>query len=192
MKEEQQGPWLIVCSGFHAAGYTDALLADMAQYPIWQTLHVWRSLTVLSGSELRCSLELDLGLPQGNRPSPPLIFLAFSAGCVAAVSVARYWQVQGGRVLALLAVDGWGVPLVAPFPVHRLSHDAFTHTTSAFLGTGQQNFYADPSVSHLQLWQQPSQVWGWQTKMGQPATAPDQRTTAGDCLANWLAGYCAL
>lgn len=96
----------------------------------------------------------------GNEPSP-LTFLAFSAGCVAAASVAHYWVQQGGRVNSIIAVDGWGVPLVGPFQVHRLSHDFLTHAMTASARPGQAHFYAAPAVPHLKLWQDPDRVAGW-------------------------------
>lgn len=68
---------------------------------------------------------------------------------------------MGGSVVGLIAVDGWGVPLFASFPVHRVSHDQFTHWSSARLGAGQDSFYADPAVSHHDLWSAPQQAEGW-------------------------------
>jgi len=44
-----------------------------------------------------------------------------------------------------------GVPLVGNFPIHRLSHDYFTHWSSAVLGSGNDSFYADPPVEHLEM-----------------------------------------
>lgn len=71
------------------------------------------------------------------------------------------WQRLGGTVNAVLAIDGWGVPLVGGFPVHRLSHDSFTHWSSALLGAGEDSFYADPGVAHLELWRSPQTAHGW-------------------------------
>ena len=99
---------------------------------------------------------------QAIAPDAPLVFLAFSAGCVAAVGTAYYWTQQGRQVSAVIALDGWGVPLVGPFVGYRLSHDAFTHQTSACLGRTVPSFYADPPVSHQKLWCNPAQVKGWQ------------------------------
>ena len=53
---------------------------------------------------------------------------------------------------ALIAFDGWGVPLVGNFPIYRISHDQFTHWSSELLGKGDKSFYADPPVEHLDLW----------------------------------------
>jgi hypothetical protein len=90
-----------------------------------------------------------------------LIFLGFSAGVVAAIGAALAWQQNGGKVRALIALDGWGVPLLGDFPMYRLSHDEFTHWSSALLGTGEDSFYADPPVAHLDLWRSPDRVTGW-------------------------------
>lgn len=87
----------------------------------------------------------------------PITIVAFSAGVVGAIAAAQRYRRSAVR--AFIALDGWGVPLVAPFPIYRLSHDGFTHWTS--LGYGQQNFYADPAVAHLDLWRSPDRVTGW-------------------------------
>jgi hypothetical protein len=94
-------------------------------------------------------------------PDDPLILISFSAGVVGAIGAAWAWHHQGGKVSALLALDGWGVPLYGPFPIYRLSHDYFTHWSSQGIGMGQETFYADPSVGHLDLWRSPDQAWGW-------------------------------
>jgi hypothetical protein len=91
----------------------------------------------------------------------PTIWLAFSAGVVGAIGAAWGWQLASGKVLAFIALDGWGVPLFGNFPIHRLSHDRFTHWSSALLGAGADSFYADPAVEHLDLWRSPSTAWGW-------------------------------
>ena len=92
----------------------------------------------------------------------PLVFIAFSAGVVAAIGAARLWQKQGGTVCALIALDGWGVPLAGDFAIHRVSHDRWTAWSSAVLGGGDSDsFYADPAVDHLTLWRSPQTVWGY-------------------------------
>jgi hypothetical protein len=67
----------------------------------------------------------------------------------------------GGTVKAFLAFDGWGVPLYGNFPIHRISHDYFTHWSSALLGGGEDSFYAEPAVEHLDLWRKPNVCKGW-------------------------------
>lgn len=91
----------------------------------------------------------------------PIIFISFSAGVAGAIGAAWGWQMLGGIVQAFIAFDGWGVPLYGNFPIYRLSHDYFTHWSSALLGKGQESFYADPEVAHLQLWQKPDVCQGW-------------------------------
>ncbi|MEM7725486.1 MAG: hypothetical protein AAF208_03835 [Cyanobacteria bacterium P01_A01_bin.45] len=96
----------------------------------------------------------------GNNLDTPLVFISFSAGVVGAIGASHLWQSQGGNVKALIAIDGWGVPLLGSFPIHRMSHDYFTHWSSLLLGGGKNNFYAQPSVSHLELWRSPDLVKG--------------------------------
>jgi hypothetical protein len=99
--------------------------------------------------------------------SEPLMLIGFSAGVVGMVGAAGAWQQQGGTIRALVALDGWGVPLYGSFPIYRLSHDGFTHWSSQVLGLGQDPFYAEPGVSHLDLWRSPDQAWGWWHQEGQ-------------------------
>lgn len=105
---------------------------------------------------------------RGTALPGPLLFIAFSAGCVATVSAVNDLLRQGWPVAAIILVDGWGVPITPEVVGYRLSHDAITHATSAALGRGNASFYAEPSVSHHDLWQHPAQVVGHQ--MGFDAT----------------------
>ena len=93
----------------------------------------------------------------------PVAFIAFSAGVVGGIGAAIAWQLQGGQVQSLIAIDGWGMPLIANFPLYRVSHDYFTHWSSAILGAGEKGFYAAPGVSHLAIWRSPEICWGWRT-----------------------------
>jgi hypothetical protein len=62
-----------------------------------------------------------------------------------------------------MAIDGWGVPLWADFPVYSLSPDRFAYETTRGLRSPQLcHFYADPSVSHLDLWESPQRALGWE------------------------------
>lgn len=70
------------------------------------------------------------------------------------------WQQLGGQIAAILAIDGWGVPLLKDIPCYRLSHDFFTHWSSALLGSGRDSFYAAPDVTHADLWQNPQRIEG--------------------------------
>ena len=91
----------------------------------------------------------------------PLTFITFSAGVVGGIGAAIAWQSQGGNIKHFIAIDGWGMPLVGSFPLYRVSHDYFTHCTSRILGAGEGGFYADPEVSHLDIWRSPEHCWGW-------------------------------
>ena len=107
-----------------------------------------------------------------------LTFISFSAGVVGGFGAALTWQLQGGKIKSFIAVDGWGMPLFANFPIYRVSHDRFTHQTSALLGSGRQGFYADPEVKHLEIWRSPD-TYGWQDI----ALGCKTRTTLTDYLA---------
>ncbi len=89
-----------------------------------------------------------------------VLIIAFSAGVVGAIATARIWQRQGVRIAGFIAIDGWGVPLAGEFPIHRVSHDQFTHWSSLMLGGNAAHFYADPAVDHLTLWHSPETVLG--------------------------------
>lgn len=114
----------------------------------------------------------DWLLTQGVDPCTPLQLLAFSAGVVGAAWLSQVWA---GRMVRVIAVDGWCVPL-GSVGVYRLSHDWITHANGMLLG-GEQFFYADPHVSHWALWQDPDQVWGWHGS---------QRVRAGDWIREAL------
>jgi hypothetical protein len=133
------------------------LVFPVERYPAYSGLHILRFL-----HEQLSQRDPDLAF------STPIVLIGFSAGVVGAVSAASAWQAMGGTVTALFAIDGWGVPLVGRFPMHRLSHDTFTHWSSALLGAGEDSFYADPAVAHLELWRSPQAADGWWL-------VPDQR-----------------
>ncbi|MDB9525128.1 hypothetical protein PN498_03945 [Oscillatoria sp. CS-180] len=121
-------------------------------------------------------------------PREPLFLIGFSAGVVGATAAANLWRGQGRRVAAMIAIDGWGVPQVGDFPFHRVSHDYFTHWSSAMLGAGLESFYADPAVEHLDLWQFPDQTIGRQLFTAD-MSAKSTQTTAIACIAQWLLHY---
>jgi len=91
--------------------------------------------------------------------SPSVLFISFSAGVVGAIGAAI--QLTGSKVKAFIAVDGWGVPLIGNFPIHRLSHDHFTHWSTF---SGADSFYAEPGVEHRYLWSNPQTTVGWWVK----------------------------
>lgn len=180
---------IVLCPGFHSSELTEHFLKQITAIH----LHKWKILvfpadrySVYSGTDILRFLHENL-----NPHTPdawlktPVIFIAFSAGVVGAVGAATAFQVLGGKVSALFALDGWGVPSSGDFPIHRISHDHFTHWTSALLGSGQDSFYADPPVEHLALWRSPHTTSGyWISSSHQPT-----KTTTLQFLKYWLNVY---
>ncbi|MBE9189153.1 hypothetical protein IQ230_01980 [Gloeocapsopsis crepidinum LEGE 06123] len=157
---------IVICPGIHAPHLTqefvqglNATASDTYNFLIYPN-HDYAVLSL----HLLQFLQAQLGNSQRRSP---VVFIAFSAGVVGAILAASVWQSLGGQVLALIAIDGWGVPLFGNFPLHRLSHDYFTHWSSAMLGSGSHNFYAEPAVDHLTLWRSPHNVSGCYTKDSQ-------------------------
>jgi hypothetical protein len=122
-------------------------------------------------------------------PSADVLIIAFSAGVVGAIAAAQLWQGQGRTVTAVIAIDGWGVPHLGNFPCHRLSHDHFTHWSSALLGAGLDSFYAEPGVEHLAMWRSPDQVSGYWLPTPQATPHQAQKTTAVEFIASLLQRY---
>lgn len=127
---------------FH--GTDEVLIFPISDYPAYSAAHIMKF--------------LQRHLAPGEKP---LIFISFSAGVAGAIGAAWGWQLLGGRVEAFIGADGWGVPLYGNFPIYRLSHDYFTHWSSALLGGGEDSFYADPGIEHLDLWGKPDTCKGW-------------------------------
>jgi hypothetical protein len=151
---------------------TNILVFPTDRYPAFSGCHILRF--------------LRQQLPRQGHLSRDLVVISFSAGVVGAIAAAWMWQQTGGQIQAFIALDGWGVPLLGHFPIYRLSHDYWTHWTSALLGSGSESFFADPPVSHLDLWRSPQTVTGVNVQMtaeGQEVRSP---TTAiaflGKCL----------
>jgi hypothetical protein len=148
---------VIICPGVHSPQLTESFLQAIeasddwlifptGEYPAYSAINIFNFLLK-------------------NEPEPksasPLLFICFSAGVVGGIGAAIAWKMNGGRIKALIAIDGWGVPLMADFPIHRFSHDYFTHWSSALLGAGEDSFYADPGVEHLEMWKFPGKIMGW-------------------------------
>jgi hypothetical protein len=170
---------VIICPGVHSPELTQGFLEGLGKpldpkavcvfpterFPAYSAPHILKFL----GEQW---LDLD-GRFQHPYPLPSVVLVGFSAGVVGAIGVAQVLQSLGISVKALVAIDGWGVPLCnhfpwGHFPIHRLSHDRFTHWSSKLLdqtlsvGNGS-DFYADPAVSHLDLWRSPQTASGWST-----------------------------
>lgn len=149
---------IIIIPGIHDAELTDSFVRGIQQkiqqnYLILPT-EQYQPYSAISIYQWLNQQQLD--------KTEPLAFIAFSAGVVGGIGAALAWQSQGGRIQSFIAIDGWGMPLIASFPIYRVSHDRFTHVTSGMLGAGQFGFYADPNVSHLTIWRSPERCWGWQ------------------------------
>jgi hypothetical protein len=165
---------LIICPGIHSPQLTEQFVQNIQD-------RVEQDYLVLPTEYSPYSaIAIDRWLKrQGISPVKPLSFVAFSAGVVGSFGAAWAWQLRGGQVNNFIAVDGWGMPLSANFPLHRVSHDYFTHWSSRILGAGQQDFFADPRVEHLELWRSPRTTYGWRI------VAPGQKTR--DTFSNYLA-----
>lgn len=157
---------LLICPGFHPSLATQSfvrqlelLLSNTSNLNITANLRIFpaQDYKTLSALHILHFLQACYGRPQN---ALPLVLISFSAGNVGAIAAAWGWQLWGGCVKAVIAIDGWGVPLVGNFPIHRLSHDRFTHDTSLSLAQ-EESFYADPAVDHLEMWRSPATVNGW-------------------------------
>jgi len=166
--------YIIVCPGIHEPGLTDNFVLNCLE-PIVEKLDKGSSIDILiypgqglaslSGLHILKFLwertQASSEYPLGNFPNTTLVFISFSAGVVGAMFAATNWHILGGKIKAFVAIDGWGVPLWGEFPIHRISHDYFTHWSAKILGGGHNNFYAEPSVEHLQMWREPQSIQGW-------------------------------
>ncbi len=157
---------IFICPGFHIPQLTQSFLQELSLSNSDSILSVNtrtlkpKSYTVVSAVHILQDLIKAYGQP---RQATPVLFISFSAGVLGALGAAWGWQLLGGKVKAVIAIDGWGVPLMGNFPIHRLSHDYFTHQTSVVVNPSEDSFYADPGVEHLQMWRSPSTVTGWAT-----------------------------
>ncbi len=186
---------VLICPGIHDPALTEELLASLkSSFSSDSKLSQPGNILVFSEQNYYLSLSAFhiLQFMQERLGSPtaasPVVFIGFSAGVVGAIGAAWGWQLMGGLVKALIAFDGWGVPLGGNFPLHRVSHDFFTHSSSSMLGSGADSFYADPPVEHLTLWRSPQTSWGWWIKPD-GETQPPRRMTAAEFLIMLLNRY---
>jgi hypothetical protein len=160
---------IIICPGIHEASITESFITGCFHPTTDREILVVPTEGILAVSAFHVLQFLRDRLK--NKLRSPVVFISFSAGVVGAIGAALSWQILGGQVQAFMAIDGWGVPLWGNFPIHRLSHDYFTHWSSTLLDGGKDNFYADPSVEHLAIWRSPAIVQGrWVDSL----TAPPQ------------------
>ncbi|MEH2275509.1 MAG: hypothetical protein V7K40_12160 [Nostoc sp.] len=185
---------IIICPGIHESNLTESFkveLLDMVSNGAitYNTANILiypgKDVLVLSAFHMLQFLRDRLG----DQLKSPIIFISFSAGVVGAIGAACLWQLLGGRVKAFIAIDGWGVPLQGNFPIHRMSHDYFTHWSSCLLGSGQNNFYAQPAVDHLSIWRSPQTVQGWWVDSSIGIFPPKGHLTASEFLLMLLKRY---
>jgi hypothetical protein len=157
---------IVICPGIHEPSLTENFISKClfsASESLEAEKHgkilIFPGHGLLALSSLHILHFLSHGLQ--DDPKSPIILISFSAGVLGAMGAACAWQILGGKIKAFIAIDGWGVPLWGDFPIHRLSHDYFTHWSSSLLGGGHRNFYAEPPVEHLSMWRWPELVKGW-------------------------------
>ena len=168
---------VLICPGFHSAKLTEQFVQSVFDpagsldgfYPLVVEAFCADPIAVFDWMNRTLGLPGDVG--------EPLLAIGFSGGVVGITGALLQWQQQGGQVRKLIAIDGWGMPIVG-LPVCRLSHDGFTHWSTLPIGAGKVNFYANPSVEHLQLWGAPDQVigqamTGWQMHGGMQTNAAE-------------------
>jgi len=185
---------LVVCPGFHLPDLTFHFLEAMQTVAQQRNAAVatWLTEPNVTVADDRHPPYLGLSVDWlrdriGKDYQPPaLLLIGFSAGVVGAIQTAVGWQLHQHPVRALIAVDGWGVPLTGDFPIHRVSHDAWTHWSSLVLGGNATHFYAEPAVNHLDLWRSPQTAIGWQIS---PNAAYRSQTTAAQLIVDLIAQY---
>ncbi len=152
---------IIVCPGIHQSELTESFILRLSDACCHWAANILvypsQGFSSLSGCQILQFLHNRLE----GRLESPVVFISFSAGVVGAIKAAYLWQLFGGYVKGFIAIDGWGVPLWGNFPIHRMSHDYFTHWSSKVLGNGENNFYAHPPVDHLEMWCNPQTVQGY-------------------------------
>ncbi len=191
---EQYSCQIIICPGIHKPQFTQEFLQGLqrcATGNLAKTLN--QDLLILPNQDYPsyCAIHILADLQRYlNSGNTPIIFIAFSAGVVGAIGAAWGWQILGGAVTGFIALDGWGVPLSGNFPIHRLSHDEFTYWSSALLGRGEENFYGDPAVDHLDLWRKADVCQGWWIHPAQGGVG-EKRTpiTAAEFIIELLQRY---
>lgn len=185
---------VIICPGFHEPQLTQDFLEGLHRGETSSLSSRWREKVLIFPTQDYPAYSgvhiLEFLQRHTSQLTPPVVFISFSAGVAGAIGAAWGWQMLGRKVRAFIAVDGWGVPLYGNFSIHRLSHDYFTHWSCALLGAGEDSFYADPPIEHLDLWRLPDVCKGWRVH---PATVgiPEQRTftTAAQFITQLLHRY---
>ncbi|MEB3214102.1 MAG: hypothetical protein VKL39_22330 [Leptolyngbyaceae bacterium] len=187
---------VIICPGAHSPHLTQEFLREMSAQLRDAVVFPAERYPAYSAWHLIQFLEETL---EERQCDAPILLIGFSAGVVAAIATAWYWQFKGRTVRALIALDGWGVPLRGRFPIHRISHDEFTHWSSSLGEHLSDCFYADPPVEHLNLWRSPSSATGQWIRQSTyascrihpllPPPALTTRTTAAEFMGMLLQTY---
>ncbi|MCM0591562.1 MAG: hypothetical protein ACSI46_19100 [Gloeotrichia echinulata DVL01] len=185
---------IIICPGIHEPALTESFISGCLDRISERSIgkNTEKILTFPGQGYLTLSafhILHFLGDRLKDRLESPVIFISFSAGVVGAIVAASGWQLLGGNIKAFIAIDGWGVPLVGNFPIHRMSHDYFTHWSSSWLGAGQDNFYAEPAVEHLSMWRSPQTVQGCWVDPSLGVPPPSDRLSAAEFLHLLLMRY---
>ncbi|MEA5581472.1 hypothetical protein VB620_08985 [Nodularia harveyana UHCC-0300] len=178
---------IIICPGIHEPELTENFISECLSSGSERVkAENWGEILVFPGNGLLPLSSLHILQFLRDRLADdlksPLVFISFSAGVVGAIGAASSWQLLGGNIKAFIAIDGWGVPLAGNFPIHRLSHDYFTHWSSSLLGSGYDNFYAEPAVDHLSIWRSPQRVKGWWVDSPRKNSQPPISMTATEFL----------
>lgn len=159
---------VIICPGMHKAELTTSFILGLSELnpdifscssSVKILIYPGEGLKTLSSFHILYFLFEKIG----NMKSP-VVFISFSAGVVGGLQAAYLWQMLGGVVKAFIALDAWGVPLAGNFPIHTISHDYFTHLSLLDFARGNDNFYAQPAVEHLEIWRSPQSVRGYWVK----------------------------
>ena len=178
-------PFVLICGGIHSPTWTDSFLCCLSNCRDRD----WNYLVFPShyyppydGRKVYQFVVEDYGKPDQSKA---LLVIAFSAGVVGALIASHLWQRHGGKIKVFLAIDPWGIPLVGDFAIHTLSHDWFTHITMINFNRCYDSFYADPSVTHEQIWRAPNLVEGWWQK----TRSLKQRINAASFINLWIEEY---
>lgn len=171
----------IICPGVHPPHLTQSFIESID----WQGIDVLVFPSDLYPGYCGVNIYNFLSQHQIERTSQ-LILIGFSAGVVGAIAAAWLWQLSGGKVKAIIAFDGWGVPLFGNFEIYRFSHDYFTHITSGWLGTGRESFYTDPPIAHLEFWRSPHLAKGYSVSNSDIFSSFTQPITAASYLEDLL------
>ena len=169
---------VVICPGFHNESLTDGFVRSL---PDFAKPYIIKHISPTDPFAIYQWLTQTFAAPRLS--GSPLVGIGYSAGVVGLTGALLMWQQQGHHVAKFIAVDGWGVPIIG-LPMSRISHDRFTHMTCLPLGAGEVNFYADPAVTHEQLWSAPEVARGWQ--MNGWSSDQGTQTTAANFLKSVL------